>query len=84
MTYVAFSHMRGGKISGSWATMHLSGSGKIAILQGAPGIASDRRMAGFLSIVEQYPNIEVIIGPHTDFDRSKAFDAAQNLCVGQL
>jgi ABC-type sugar transport system substrate-binding protein len=84
MTYVAFSHMRGGKISGSWATMHLSGSGKIAILQGAPGIASDRRMAGFLSIVEQYPNIEVIIGPHTDFEQHQMLYCDQNLCVGQL
>ena len=79
MTYVAFSHMLGGKISGSWASMHLGGSGKIAILQGAPGIASDRRMEGFLSIVSQYPNIKVIIGPHTDFDRVKAFNAAQNM-----
>ena len=79
MTYVAFSHMLGGKISGSWASMHLGGSGKIAILQGAPGIASDRRMEGFLSIVKQYPNIKVIIGPHTDFDRIKAFNAAQNM-----
>jgi ABC-type sugar transport system substrate-binding protein len=59
--------------------MHLGGSGKIAILQGAPGIASDRRMEGFLSIVRQYPNIKVIIGPHTDFDRIKAFNAAQNM-----
>ena len=79
MTYVAFSHLLGGKISGSWASMHLGGKGKIAILQGAPGVASDRRMEGFLSVVEQYPDIEVIIGPHTDFDRSKAYEAAQNL-----
>ena len=79
MTYVAFSHMLGGKISGSWASMHLGGSGKIAILQGAPGIASDRRMEGFLSIVSQYPNIKVVIGPHTDFDRNKAYNAAQNM-----
>jgi len=79
MTYVAFSHTLGGKISGSWASMHLGGSGKIAILQGAPGVASDRRMEGFLSIIRQYPNIEYVIGPHTDFDRLKAFNAAQNL-----
>ena len=79
MTYVAFSHLLGGKISGSWASMHLGGSGKVVVLQGAPGQASDLRMNGFLSVVKQYPNIEVIIGPHTDFDRSKAFDAAQNL-----
>jgi ABC-type sugar transport system substrate-binding protein len=79
MMYVAFAHDEGGRLSGAWAAQHLRGNGKIAILQGAPGVASDLRRDGFLSIVEQFPGIEVIMGPYTDFDRSKAFDAAQNL-----
>lgn len=79
MMYVAFSHEEGGRLSGEWAADHLGGKGKIAILQGAPGVVSDQRSGGFLRVVEQYPDIEVIMGPHTDFDRSKAFDAAQNL-----
>ena len=79
MMYVAFSHEEGGRLSGEWAAEHLGGKGKIAILQGAPGVVSDQRSGGFLKVVEQYPDIEIIMGPHTDFDRSKAFDAAQNL-----
>ena len=79
MSYVAFSHTEGGRLSGEWAAERLDGKGKIAILQGAPGVASDQRRDGFLRVVEKYPDIEVIMGPHTDFDRSKAFDAAQNL-----
>ncbi len=79
MMYVAFSHEEGGRLSGEWAAEHLGGKGKIAILQGAPGVVSDQRSGGFLKVVEQHPDIEVIMGPHTDFDRSKAFDAAQNL-----
>ncbi|MEM7026445.1 MAG: substrate-binding domain-containing protein, partial [Pseudomonadota bacterium] len=79
MMYVAFAHDEGGRLSGAWAAQHLRGNGKIAILQGAPGVVSDLRMNGFLSVVEQFPGIEVEIGPHTDFDRTKAFDAAQNL-----
>lgn len=79
MMYVAFAHDEGGRISGEWAAEHLGGEGKIAILQGAPGVVSDLRMNGFLSVIEGYPDIEVVIGPYTDFDRSKAFDAAQNL-----
>ncbi len=79
MMYVAFAHDEGGRLSGEWAAEHLGGQGKIAILQGAPGVASDLRRDGFLSVIDNYPDIEVILGPYTDFDRSKAFDAAQNL-----
>ena len=81
MSYIAFSHTEGGRLSGEWAAERLGGAGKIVILQGAPGVASDQRRDGFLSVVEKHPDIEVILGPHTDFDRSKAFDAAQNLLI---
>ena len=77
--YVGFSHFKGGQLSGAWAASHMNGNGKIAIIQGAPGIASDQRRDGFLDIIENFDGIEVILGPYTDFDRTKAFDAAENL-----
>jgi len=79
MSYIAFAHDEGGRLSGEWAAEHLGGKGKLVIIQGAPGVASDLRRDGFLSVIDKHPDIEVVIGPHTDFDRSKAFDAAQNL-----
>lgn len=79
MSYVAFAHEEGGRLSGEWAVERLGGKGKIAIIQGAPGVASDKRRDGFLEVVGKSPEIEVILGPYTDFDRTKAFDAAQNL-----
>ena len=79
MSYVAFGHYEGGRLTGEWAVEWLNGKGKVAILQGAPGVASDRRKNGFLEVVDKHPDIDVIIGPYTDFDRSKAYDAAQNL-----
>lgn len=79
MTYIAFSHLEGARMSGEWAVEHLGGKGKIAIIQGAPGVTNDQRVGGFMEIVEKNPDIEVVMGPFTDFDRSKAFEAAQNL-----
>lgn len=79
MTYVGFAHDEGGRLSGAWAATHLNGKGKIAIIQGAPGLGNDQRRDGFLSVVSLFPNIEVILGTYTEFDRSKAYDAAQNL-----
>ncbi len=77
--YVGFSHFKGGQLSGAWAASRINGNGKIAIIQGAPGIASDQRRDGFLDIVKNFGGIEVVMGPYTDFDRTKAFDAAENL-----
>jgi len=79
MSYIAFAHDEGGRLSGEWAVEHLGGKGKVAVLQGAPGVVSDLRMNGFLVVIKKNPDIEIVIGPHTDFDRNKAFDAAQNL-----
>lgn len=79
MSYIAFAHDEGGRLSGEWAVGHLGGEGKVAVLQGAPGVVSDLRMNGFLDVIKNNPDIEIVIGPHTDFDRNKAFDAAQNL-----
>ena len=79
MSYVAFDHYEGGKITGEWAVDWLDGKGKVAIILGAPGETSDLRKNGFLEITKDYPDIEIIEGPYTDFERSKAYDAAQNL-----
>lgn len=79
MHYVGFSHEAGGRISGAWAATHINGNGKIAVIQGAPGLVSDQRRDGFLSVIELFPAIEVVMGPYTDYDRGKAFDAAENL-----
>ncbi len=79
MSYIAFAHHPGGVKSGEWAVEQLGGKGKVLVLRGAPGVVSDERGGGFLSVVEQHPGIEVVMGPYTDFDRAKAYDAAQNM-----
>lgn len=79
--YIAFDHFEGGRIAGEWAVGRMDGKGKLAVLQGVPGVVSDKRMNGFLSVVEKSPDIEVVIGIHTDFDRVKAFDATNNLII---
>ena len=70
MSYIAFSHLTGGQMSGEWAVEHIGGSGKIAIIQGAPGVTNDLRVGGFMEIFDKNPDIEVVMGPHTDFDRT--------------
>ncbi|MEM8590328.1 MAG: substrate-binding domain-containing protein [Pseudomonadota bacterium] len=79
LQYIAFDHEEGGRLAGVWTALQLNGVGKVAVLQGVPGVVSDQRMGGFTSVIEQFPNIEIVVGVHTDFDRVKAFEATQNL-----
>ncbi|MGF1626123.1 MAG: sugar ABC transporter substrate-binding protein [Alphaproteobacteria bacterium] len=79
MHYIAFDHFEGGRLAGAWAALALNGQGKIAILQGSPGVTSDSRRDGFRQVVDHFPGIEVIVDVHTDYDRVKAFEATQNL-----
>ena len=79
MQYIAFDHAEGGRLAGEWTVEQLGGTGKVAILQGVPGVVSDQRMQGFVDVVSQHPGIEIVVGVHTDFDRVKAFEATQNL-----
>ena len=81
LQYIAFDHEEGGRLAGVWTALQLNGVGKVAVLQGVPGVVSDQRMGGFVSVVEQFPNIEIVVGVHTDFDRVKAFEATQNLLI---
>lgn len=79
LQYIAFDHFEGGRLSGAWAAVKLNGIGKIVIIQGTAGVVSDSRRDGFLQIIEQFPGIEVVLGPYTNFDRVQAFDAMQNV-----
>lgn len=83
MQYIAFDHYEGGRITGSWIALNTLGKGKteakVAIIQGTAGAVSDQRRDGILSILKQFPTIEVILGPYAEFDRIKGYEAAQNL-----
>ncbi|MFC6488373.1 sugar ABC transporter substrate-binding protein [Nitratireductor sp. GCM10026969] len=79
MQYIAFDHYEGGRVAGEWSAEKLGGKGKVAVLQGVAGVVSDQRMEGFTDVMEKHPDIEVIIGVHTDFDRVKAYEATENL-----
>ena len=63
MTYVAFDHYEGGKMTGEWAAEKLDGEGKVAIILGAPGVTSDLRMNGFREVLDEYEDIEINCRP---------------------
>jgi ABC-type sugar transport system substrate-binding protein len=83
LQYIAFDHYEGGRITGEWIALNTFGRGKteakIAIIQGTPGVVSDQRRDGILSVLNLHPTMEVILGPYAEFDRVKGYEAAQNL-----
>lgn len=79
LRYIGFDHAEGGRLAGAWAATALNGNGKVAILQGTPGVVSDSRRDGFISVVEQFPGIEILVDVYTEWDRVQAFEAAENI-----
>ena len=54
--------------------------GKVAIIAGMTGADNAmQRTAGFMEVLDQYPNIEVVATEYCDWDTAKAQQAAENI-----
>lgn len=55
-------------------------SGKIAMIEGIAGdFFSNERTRGFMEVISQYPNVEVVAQQPADWNRQKAVEAAENI-----
>ncbi|MHC1772486.1 MAG: substrate-binding domain-containing protein [Flexilinea sp.] len=70
----------GGKLAGEYAAKVLNGKGNVVILRGYIGITTDNeRYSGFVDVIKQYPDIKIISEQAADFDRTKGFEAMENI-----
>lgn len=55
-------------------------SGKVAIIEGIAGeFFSNERVRGFMEVIDEFPNIEVVSLLPADWDRQKGVEAAENI-----
>ena len=55
-------------------------SGKVAIIEGIAGeFFSNERVRGFMEVIDEFPNIEVVGLLPADWDRQKGVEAAENI-----
>ena len=55
-------------------------SGKVAMIEGIAGdFFSNERTRGFMEVISQYPNVEIVAQQPADWNRQKAVEAAENI-----
>ena len=74
--YVCFSgcdDVELGSIAGQWIVDALGGKGKVVYITGIPGVSTaENRTKGFHSVVDKYPDIEIIVEQAANYSRSEA------------
>jgi ribose transport system substrate-binding protein len=69
-----------GERAGEFIAKYLNGKGKVAILSGSAGASPTiDRTAGFMNVMKQYPDIEIVADVAGDYDTAKAEQATTNL-----
>ena len=77
---VLFGQKEAGKLQAQEFIKLNGESGKVAIIAGLTGADNAmQRTAGFMEVLEQYPNIQVVDTQYCDWDTQKAQTAAENI-----
>lgn len=72
-----------GKICAEYLAEKLGGKGKIVVIQAPEGvIVGEKRREGFYSVVDQYPDMEVITQQVGNWQRSVAYTVMENILQG--
>lgn len=78
LRYAGYSHAEGGALAGEFMAENLEPGTKIAIIYGEPGMVSDQRGGIAKGLLEE-AGMEIVGEEYADWDRDKAFQAAQDL-----
>ncbi len=69
-----------GEVIATQLAEKLNGKGKIIILEGPPGAANAiERLEGIESVIDQYPDIEIVASQTANFKRTEGMQVTENL-----
>ena len=79
-TFVGVDNYAGAATLAEFMVKELDGKGKVVILEGNPaGQTSQDRVAGFVDVLEKYPNIEILVSQPAMFQRAEAMTVMENI-----
>ncbi|MBB4303858.1 ribose transport system substrate-binding protein [Rhodobium orientis] len=79
-TYVGIDQTGWAKASAKWLAETLEGKGKVVAINGVAGHpANEMRVAGYTSVFEEYPDLEVVNEVNGNWDQAQGQQAMQNL-----
>lgn len=78
--YIGTDNFMGGQQAGSFVAEYLKDGGKVAILQGVPGVvAGDQRIDGFLDKISANTAIEVVATQPANWERDQGYNVFENI-----
>ncbi len=81
-TFISASNVVGGTLATSYLACLLGGSGKVAMLEGIPGVDNaEGRKAGFLAAVSLFPGIEVVASQTAHWKTEEALNVFSDILM---
>lgn len=78
--YVGANNLDGGYMAGKALAIAIKGKGKVAILEGIPGVDNaEKRKAGALKAFAEYPGIKVVASQTAHWKTEEALDVMTNI-----
>lgn len=80
LAYIGHDNLEGGRLMGEYVGKVLNGKGKIAVIEGPPGVQVLKwRQQGFEESLSKYPDIEIVAQQPANADRMLAMDVTENM-----
>jgi len=76
--YVAGDNPGLGRVSAEWIAEEMNYEGKLVILEGIPCVINSERVDAFMSVISQYPNIEVLDSQPAYWQTEKGLEVMEN------
>lgn len=81
VSHVATDNYAGGVLAGEYVADFLDGKGEVAIIACAGIESVTMREEGFTSVIDQYPDMEVVTVTNCECDAEKAANQAQDMLI---
>lgn len=80
LAYIGHDNLEGGRLMGEYVGKVLKGKGKIAVIEGPPGVQVLKwRQQGFEESLSKYPDIEIVAQQPANADRTLAMAVTENM-----
>jgi ribose transport system substrate-binding protein len=80
LSYIGTDNRLGGKLAGEFVAKELGGKGKVAVIRGILGVATqEERVAGFRDVIEQAPGMELITVQPANSERPLGMAVMENI-----
>jgi len=80
VSFVGIDNRLGGRLAGEYVLRAIGGQGKVAVIRGVMGVATqDDRLAGFREVIAQAPGVQYVAAQPANSERALGMSVMENL-----